>query len=363
MIFGVHWFEPCHYGAVSHDTRARAYQNVARISDAGLDLAALFDESARVLAKALPHDGGCWHTMDPETLIETSVHFEDISRPDASVVEFAYLSSDYNSFVELARARRHSGVLSEATGSHLDRSPRYRELFRPLNIRDELRAVFVVDGACWGCFAFFREAPAGFTEDERDFAHELAPALGRAFRAAGVHARATGGGETLWPGLLLLDRDRRVESVTAPARTWLAELGFHGTPDRDPLPFGLLAVAERVHWSAGEATARVLGESGRWVQLHASPASGGGDPGRVAIILQAASAPSIAPLISAAYGFTARERELTDLVLQGYGTTEVATRLFISPYTVQGHLKSIFAKAGVRSRRELVGRVFAHHER
>jgi len=64
---------------------------------------------------------------------------------------------------------------------------------------------------------------------------------------------------------------------------------------------------------------------------------------------------------SSSYGPTAREREVAELALHGHPTGQISAALCIAPYTVQDHREAIFEKAGVRSRRDLMARVFFEH--
>jgi DNA-binding CsgD family transcriptional regulator len=101
---------------------------------------------------------------------------------------------------------------------------------------------------------------------------------------------------------------------------------------------------------------------GRWVVLHGVPLAAGGNQ-RVAVIVEPAHPSRIAPLLMSAYSLTQREQQLTRLVLQGFSTIDIADHLVISPHTVQGHLRNVFTKTGVRARRDLVTKIFfAHYE-
>jgi DNA-binding CsgD family transcriptional regulator len=63
-------------------------------------------------------------------------------------------------------------------------------------------------------------------------------------------------------------------------------------------------------------------------------------------------------LKTSAYGLTKREREVVDLVVRGASTKQISASLYISEYTVQDHLSSVFEKVGARGRRALVKRLY-----
>jgi DNA-binding NarL/FixJ family response regulator len=51
--------------------------------------------------------------------------------------------------------------------------------------------------------------------------------------------------------------------------------------------------------------------------------------------------------------FTSQEWQIAQLTQRGFSNREIGTRLFLSPRTVEWHLRNVFAKVGVTTRRQL----------
>ena len=116
-----------------------------------------------------------------------------------------------------------------------------------------------------------------------------------------------------------------------------------------PLPVYVLARQLLAGDSAALPRLRLCDPAGRWITLHASQLSDGSG---IAVVVEPARAADAVPTILAAHGLTGREAEVAQLVLRGFSTRQIVDELHISAHTVQDHLKAVFAKTGVSSRRE-----------
>lgn len=81
---------------------------------------------------------------------------------------------------------------------------------------------------------------------------------------------------------------------------------------------------------------------------------------RARIELQAAK-PTNAHRSGAWAGLTAQQRRIVEAVGQGASNREVAGRLFLSPRTVDYHLRNVYMRLGVRSRAELIRYALTAH--
>jgi DNA-binding CsgD family transcriptional regulator len=317
------------------------------------------------LRRVVPVDALWWATSDPSTLLFTQAFREGI--PDHLIPYFVdneFQGDDVNQWTTLARQSDGVTTLERATAGEFEASARYRDLFQPLGLGDELRAVLRTGDACWGLLCLHRETGRGFSAEEQQLIRSLAPHLAEGLRAGLLKVAATETPAVDAPGLAVLNRSGELVAATAPAQAWFAELG-HGSQNSHTVPAEVSTAAALLTRGSPAATVprlRVRTRAGRWAVLHASWLDAtNGEADQIAVIIEPAAPLEVAEVIMLAYGLTERERTVTKLVCQGHSTNQIATALWISANTVQDHLKSIFDKTGVRSRREVMATILREH--
>jgi DNA-binding CsgD family transcriptional regulator len=329
--------------------------------------AQFFDEAAARLKRAVAFDGACWQTHDPGSDLITQHRLQDIEDHFPVVAHNEYSVDDVNKFAQLARAERKAATMTEATGGHPERSPRFRDLLNPGGYGPELRSVFVADRSSWGSVILVRRSGQPEFEDrEVELLARASGLFARAVRRGLVAEACSAPAEASdAPGVIELDAAGNLIRASSSAEPLMAELSGSTVEAglRSPA-IHAIATATRTAIAADaegrEAafpSAPVKAPSGSWLVLH-----GGllGDlrSGQIAVFIQRAHPTLVAPLLLKAYGLTPREQEVTQLVLRGATTVQAAERLAISPHTVTDHIKAIFEKTGARTRGELSATLF-----
>ena len=353
----------------------RAAKRIAELRGRGLDLVSFWCEARDAIASAVPYYmTPCWFTLDPTSLLVTS-HYDHghLGALPAEWLAHEYYEDDFDlhSLADVARSKAGISTLYEASGGDPSRSRAWREYVYPYGGEQELRlALRMSVGEAWGVLALYREpGQPTFTPEERQLLLAMAPNLAEGARRGLLVGEASEPERPDAPGLVVLGADWSVESLTPGVEPWLCELPGGDWLARGKLPPAVLAVAGRALRTAESkddpgavALARVLSNEGRWILLHGASLVANGVR-RTAVIIEPAHPARISPLLMSAYGLTEREQEVTRLVLRGDSTAQIADDLCVSTHTVQQHLKRVFEKTGVRSRRDLVGKVFfAHYE-
>jgi DNA-binding CsgD family transcriptional regulator len=352
---------------------ARARDEIVRLVHRHTCVRRLARDVTGALKRAVPFDGVSLAAVDPATVLPTRRVF--MNCVDLALlprlIEIELRDPDFIKFRALARQGRLAASLSEATRGDLQQSPRYHEFCRPSGFDDELRVVCSDSTGTWGALNLFRESGRPYFDAlEVGFLASLAPLVAEGLRRA-VMLGDRASGDQHATGIVVLAPDNSIATATPEAERRLADLAAADTPGGE-LPVAVLAVAARARRVASDyqsdsdrreggldtfARARVCTAQGNWLTVRGS-VLGEGPDSPVAVLMEAARPPELAPLIADAYGLTNRERRVTELVAKGLSTNDIGQRLHLSAYTVQDHLKSIFDKTGTGSRGELVARLF-----
>ena len=347
---------------------------VERLAWEGLDVASFLSEAGAAIDRAVPSGieaspAPTWMTLDSASLLFTSMLSEGCTSPWTArdMVWLEYSSEMVGNRVgDVVREPRGVQTLRQLVEADPDGAGGYLELLRSMGAVDEaLVALPARDGEHWGAVYLAREpGRPDFSAEELDFLRTVAPHLAGGLRRGMLVGEAAEPEAPDAPAIVVLAEDLTLESVTPGAQQWLSDLPVLA---RGELPAAVLSVAQAALGGHREdrrgderASVRVHSERRGWVMLHGQRLAGSGGR-RVAVTIQPASPDRITSLLMAAYGLTEREEQVTRHVLQGHSTAQIAEALTISPYTVQEHLKHIFEKTSVRSRRELVARVFIRH--
>src|SRR4051812_23950440 len=127
---------------------ADARREVVRLCHAGLDPDTLRNSVIGQLHRVLEFDAWCWTTADPATGLITGATGRNLPAAKTQrFFEIEYVEPDFTKWSELARRRVPVGALGRATGGRFERSARFREIFGPAGIGEDLRAALTIGGS------------------------------------------------------------------------------------------------------------------------------------------------------------------------------------------------------------------------
>jgi DNA-binding CsgD family transcriptional regulator len=341
-------------------------QAIEHLCAGSLDERSLREQALVELRRLVSFDAYVWLLTDPVTAVGVS--------PLADVPTFSELPAtirlkyltDVNRWTRLT-ADEPVALLRQATGDVPARSLLWRELLYRYGVGDVASAVLADRFGTWGFLDLWRVGPEPFSPGDADllrtFARIVTPAL-RARQATTFDAPTRPDTRDAGPVVVLLDDALEVVGRTAASEPWLEALLAPG-PGQPVVPASvynvaaqLMAIEHGIDHNPARSRTHLAG--GVWVTLRAarlaSRPARASRVGVVAVTIEETTSDERAEVFALTFGLSRRERDVLALLPSGRDTRRLAHDLHISPYTVQDHLRSIFAKTGAPTRQGLVAR-------
>ena len=204
--------------------------------------------------------------------------------------------------------------------------------------------------------AYRREPGRRFRASDIAFVQTVAGLIGDTIAAALARESATPSAladdrPAQVAGIVVLQRSGRVQFASPAGEAWIAALRASPGEATTQLPSAVWGTMAGLGDGRPRAV-NVVRLAGGAATIEATP---GGPDGTVALIITPVTErPAITP--PSHWGLTGAEERVAALVVQGHGNRGVAERLSISEHTVEWHLRRIFDKLDIRSRRQLASR-------
>jgi DNA-binding CsgD family transcriptional regulator len=318
---------------------------VLRVCAAGGPERALRAAVLREIRAVVPFDHYVWALTDPVTAVGTAPLAQIPALSEVPRVIRAKYLAQVNRWTTLQGA----ATLATAGGA----GALWREVLAGQGVVDVLSAVHRDRYGTWGFLDLWR-CTGTFTPAETGFVARLGAPLAQALRSAVAGSVVPGGPAASGPVVLTLT-DELVAQQQTPATDAQLRALLPTPPDQPPVPAVALNVAAQL--LAGEAgvdghppTARLTRGAGGWVTVRAARLGAA----TIAVTVEQSTTAERVEVYTRALGLTARETQLVEHLVTGADTRGTARALGIAEHTVNDHLKSIFAKAGTNSRRQLV---------
>ena len=346
------------YAAVVADRgiAERVRSDIIRLSGLGLDSRSLRSKVMDRIGRVMSVDAVFFATCDPSTMLFTDVVADDLLvRLTPFFLQNEFAQNDVNQFRTVAASASPVATLDHSTGGRRLDSARYRDILKPSGLGDEMRIALKSGDMCWGFMCLHREDGAGFSPTDVAFMGGVARPIADGLRAALLTARLTRV-DPRQPGILIISDTLELQAATSAGEALLEELAGPNTTGR--LPLSIQTVAARLFardrgQEGPQPTLRALSRADRWLVIHATHLSQRDGGNQTAVIIEPATPDQFIPLMLRAHRLGPREADVAALVLTGRSTKEISHQLQVSENSVQDHLKAVFDKVGVHSRREL----------